>query len=305
MTRSERLVTPTHTPRPTATARSRPRGSFAMSSVRKSREMAQLAMQAAAEEPPLDGPDPKSKDTRPRKWMSQMVTQKTLSGEITVRKWVSDAPPVFTAVASSGDSQPQFCPLEGCGKAFADAASLRKHMHTHGEKQFVCQVEGCGKRFLDSSKLKRHSLTHTGERPYLCPFEGCGKRFSLDFNLRSHMRTHTGERPFACAFPGCDKRFAHEYNLKTHMKSHYNSEGDATYDAIMGEAAGAKAGKVEKDLGLSSELGFGAAAAAAAAGAAQAAGGGTASAFAAAAAAAKQGSTGDAASPAEKRARVE
>merc|ERR1711865_492136 len=51
--------------------------------------------------------------------------------------------------------------------------ALRKHMHTHGEKQYVCQVEGCGKRFLDSSKLKRHSLTHTGERPYLCPFEGC------------------------------------------------------------------------------------------------------------------------------------
>ena len=120
---------------------------------------------------------------------------------------------------------PQFCPLEGCGKAFSDAASLRKHMHTHGEKQYVCQVEGCGKRFLDSSKLKRHSLTHTGERPYLCPFEGCGKRFSLDFNLRSHMRTHTGERPFMCSFPGCDKRFAQEYNLKTHMRQHYEPAG--------------------------------------------------------------------------------
>ena len=165
---------------------------------------------------------------KPRKWESRMVEQKTLGGVILVRKWVSDEAPKFAASinASSGDGQPQFCPLEGCGKAFPDAASLRKHMHTHGEKQFVCQVEGCGKRFLDSSKLKRHSLTHTGERPFLCPFPGCGKRFSLDFNLRSHTRTHTGERPYACTYPGCDKRFAQEYNLKTHMKSHDAEEAE-------------------------------------------------------------------------------
>ena len=97
---------------------------------------------------------------------------------------------LFGVLPSGESGQPQICPLEGCGKAFADADSLRKHMHTHGEKRYMCQVEGCGKSFLDSSKLKRHSLMHTGERPYLCPFEGCGKRFSLDFNLRSHMRRH-------------------------------------------------------------------------------------------------------------------
>jgi len=106
------------------------------------------------------------------------------------------------------EMQTRICSFHDCGKAFPDAASLRRHMHTHDERQHVCQVEGCGKRFLDSSKLKRHSLTHTGERPYLCPFEGCGKRFSLDFNLRSHMRTHTGETPSACTYP--DKRFAQE-----------------------------------------------------------------------------------------------
>lgn len=150
-----------------------------------------------------------------------MVKQKTLMGEMSVRKWVSDEAPVFATKHANGEMQTHLCPFQDCGKAFGDASALRKHMHTHGEKQYICQVEGCGKRFLDSSKLKRHSLTHTGERPYLCPFEGCGKRFSLDFNLRSHMRTHTGERPYVCSFPGCDKRFAQEYNLKTHMKSHY------------------------------------------------------------------------------------
>ena len=135
-----------------------------------------------------------------------MVRQKTLSGEILVRKWVSDEKPAFaSSCVADGGGQPQFCPLEGCGKAFADAASLRKHMHTHGEKQYVCAVEGCGKRFLDSSKLKRHSLTHTGERPFLCPFEGCGKRFLDSSKLKRHSLTHTGERPFLCPFDGCGK----------------------------------------------------------------------------------------------------
>ena len=121
--------------------------------------------------------------------------------------------PLDAACSTAGDSQPQLCPLEGCGKAFTNAKLLHRHVRLHGERQYVCQVEGCGKRFLDLGRLKRHSLMHTGERPHLCPFEGCGKRFTLDYNLRSHMRTHTGERPFACSFPGCNKRFAQEYSL--------------------------------------------------------------------------------------------
>ena len=138
-----------------------------------------------------------------------------------VRKCFDEAP-AFSVDHSFGEGvQTHFCRLAGCGKAFADAASLRKHMHTHGDKQTICQE--CGKLFLDSSKLKRHMLKHTGERPYECPFEGCGKRFSLDFNLRSHMRTHTGERPFVCSFPGCDKRFAQETNLKSHLRSHHST----------------------------------------------------------------------------------
>ena len=173
-----------------------------------------------------------------RNWHYRLVVQKTLTGEIALRKWVTDQSPQYIARQGASELQSHLCSFHDCGKAFPDASALRKHMHTHGEKQYVCQVEvrrptrfrrvalayssaqspavaplhprpphpspsqGCGKRFLDSSKLKRHSLTHTGERPYLCPFEGCGKRFSLDFNLRSHMRTHTGERPFACTFPG-------------------------------------------------------------------------------------------------------
>ena len=49
-----------------------------------------------------------TKDARPRAWESRVVRQKTLGGEIFVRKWVSDHKPAFAAsCASSGDSQPQ------------------------------------------------------------------------------------------------------------------------------------------------------------------------------------------------------
>eukprot|EP01016_Furgasonia_blochmanni_P013030 TRINITY_DN1657_c0_g1_i2.p1 TRINITY_DN1657_c0_g1~~TRINITY_DN1657_c0_g1_i2.p1 ORF type:complete len:296 (+),score=10.15 TRINITY_DN1657_c0_g1_i2:64-951(+) len=91
------------------------------------------------------------------------------------------------------------CKFEECGKVFHDYTALKKHMLTHGERQFVCTVPGCGKKFLDNSKLRRHQLVHTGERPYKC--EICGKLFSLDFNLRTHLRTHTGEKPYICSFP--------------------------------------------------------------------------------------------------------
>ena len=114
------------------------------------------------------------------------------------------------------------CHVLGCAKLFQDSSSLRKHLMTHGERQYICPVAGCNKRFLDNSKLKRHQLVHTGEKPFQCAL--CNKRFSLDFNLRTHLRTHTGEKPYVCNYPNCFKRFTQSSNLTAHEKTHFNRE---------------------------------------------------------------------------------
>ena len=50
---------------------------------------------------------------------------------------------------------------EDCGKIFGDKGSFRKHLLTHGEKQYICPYSSCAKKFLDNSKLRRHLLVHT------------------------------------------------------------------------------------------------------------------------------------------------
>ena len=108
--------------------------------------------------------------------------------------------------------------VDPCDKTFKDDSSLRKHILTHGEKQYICKFKGCGKKFLDNSKLKRHQLVHTGRKPF--KWKICGKKFSLDFNLRTHYRTHTGEKPYIWEFPECGKRFTQSSNLTAHLKTH-------------------------------------------------------------------------------------
>lgn len=183
---------------------------------------------------PKTPPPPKKKKETPRTekpevsvvakhWEKRWVLFSNVfehTGEIWLKKWVAldEIEEEMPAEEEKSPPKEYKCKIEDCGKVFHDAAALKKHAATHGERQFMCTYEGCGKRFLDNSKLRRHQLVHTGERPYECQY--CNKRFSLDFNLRTHLRTHTGEKPYQCSYPGCLKRFTQSSNLAAHEKTH-------------------------------------------------------------------------------------
>ena len=148
-------------------------------------------------------PNQSGKKTWEYRWI-KMPNVIDFSEEIWIRKWVKLIDPkdkgvVKKPVVIKKEPKVYKCKSGNCKKTFQDATSLKKHMVTHGERQFVCKVETCGKKFLDKSKLRRHQLVHTGERPYKC--EICSKKFSLDFNLRTHIRTHTGSKPYLCSYP--------------------------------------------------------------------------------------------------------
>ena len=59
------------------------------------------------EEPPQPAkPEGKPEEgSRPRRWEWRLVKQKTLTGEITVRKWVSDEMPSLVAKHTNGEAQ--------------------------------------------------------------------------------------------------------------------------------------------------------------------------------------------------------
>lgn len=188
----------------------------------KKRSKPPVAKKKASSEPQHMKPDNLHLQMRLKHWERRWVLQGNVFDhlpDIWLKKWVAIDDIAEDLQLDDDKSCKVFrCKIEDCSKSFNDAGSLKKHLVTHGEKQFVCTYDGCGKRFLDNSKLRRHQLVHTGERPYECQY--CNKRFSLDFNLRTHLRTHTGEKPYQCSYPGCLKRFTQSSNLAAHEKTH-------------------------------------------------------------------------------------
>ena len=74
-----------------------------------------------------------------------------------------------------------------CGKKFAQARSLNKHIHTVHEGLQDHKCEPCGKSFSQPRNLKRHIHTvHEGHKDYKC--KSCGKSFSRVQGLKKHIQ---------------------------------------------------------------------------------------------------------------------
>ncbi|THH30464.1 hypothetical protein EUX98_g3722 [Antrodiella citrinella] len=82
------------------------------------------------------------------------------------------------------NTQPAFDPHAG----WPTTAEPMSTLPATKTKAFVCPLFSCGRMFARAEHLKRHLRTHTLERPYQCT--KCRKRFSRSDNLNQHFRTH-------------------------------------------------------------------------------------------------------------------
>ena len=88
------------------------------------------------------------------------------------------------------DHKPQICPT--CGKTFALASTLIKHMYTHEEQRFQCDACDFSSHF--ESELNSHKIVHRKNPSFQCMVKNCGKWFHRKWELTSHLQKHQGKQ---------------------------------------------------------------------------------------------------------------
>ena len=104
---------------------------------------------------------------------------------------------------------------------------------------YVCHI--CGKEFAWAITLKRHMLIHTGIRQYQCTI--CNKAFTRSHHLKRHMTVHTGEKPYVCHI--CNKAYSRSDRLSSHMNNHEGYVANKKRGRMPAKAADDKVGLVQ------------------------------------------------------------
>ena len=111
--------------------------------------------------------------------------------------------------------KPQICTI--CGRTFALALSLTRHMYNHEQQCYNC--DNCDYTLHFESELKAHKIVHRKNPAFQYMVKNCGKWFCHKWELTMHVKKHDGEE-FKCN--ECD----FTTNLEKHLKEHKLKHSD-------------------------------------------------------------------------------
>ncbi|KAK6344629.1 hypothetical protein TWF718_006587 [Orbilia javanica] len=93
-------------------------------------------------------------------------------------KWVQEPPPLNCHI---------------CDKVMEDNARLKRHLLTHGPRNYRCNFPSCTWTFTFAKDLERHRKKHgIAIQVFKCGVEGCGRLMNRRDNARYHIRTVHG-----------------------------------------------------------------------------------------------------------------
>ncbi|KAK6340051.1 hypothetical protein TWF730_001826 [Orbilia blumenaviensis] len=93
-------------------------------------------------------------------------------------------------VESETTAQPSSFHCHICNKALESEIRLRRHLLTHGPRNYRCNFPGCTWTFIFSRDLERHRQRHgIAIQVFKCGFAGCGRLMNRRDNARHHIRT--------------------------------------------------------------------------------------------------------------------
>lgn len=112
---------------------------------------------------------------------------------------------------------------EKCGKVYADAEILGRHLKSH-LVQISCPEESCEQKFNSISAMHKHRRKFhlkiespvPKKKEYAC--DQCDASFAKHHLLAQHTFVHTGVLPFPCS--KCDKSFRTLSHRNRHEKIH-------------------------------------------------------------------------------------
>ncbi|EGX48593.1 hypothetical protein AOL_s00080g222 [Orbilia oligospora ATCC 24927] len=106
--------------------------------------------------------------------------------------------------------------------AVAEKLKLESEKEDQGSPSLTCHI--CNKAMDDVTRLRRHLLTH-GPRNYRCNFPSCTWTFNLAKDLERHRKKHgITIQVFKCGFQGCGRLMNRRDNARYHIRTVHGIE---------------------------------------------------------------------------------